>query len=1583
MSIVQDLQKKYYELLNPINKGLSSLGNAAKPIIKPVASVVSQASPSLGALSNINNYAQIFSKLPQVDISSKVKTPVYKFGAEIGENLINSPRTTAQGLQGLRTQATDMYTKAQLPKPQALLSNIGKSADLPLNLLGGIGVGSLEKNIAEQGFKPLAKQGLLATMKDAGIQGGKIGAQFGLAGGLRSGENITDPFEYAKNLGLSTLQGTAGGALLGAGGAGAGYGLNKVNTSVQHVVKQQAIENFAAKLKNMNPQTFKGFDEKVIKPYRNAFSISNKTESEIRNAVVNFQNGNIGDETAYKTLTDSTSKFLPQFKNLDTVSQSKIWNYLLSRKRGFYSGDEVVPPGLQQLDKEIFRVMGIDVRNAGKISFGASVGGEDSAQGGKLKAGKQKDLLQSQLPEDSATLSNIIPQQAKAGGGKNGAQERITDIGKRGNQYEGLKAKQVVSPDVFGEPLSGKGAIRSTQSIDEATVQKYMKQIENNISNRKPELNPPVIIDNYRGFNEIVDGHNRAEAYRRLGLYDAPIIKRSDISSLPQQTGGAKQIEVRKPNTIQSLNTIEQPSNSSLLKVGGTQQRGQVPGSGQIPPEGPLKLTGGSSAGSIPQKADSFLNKVKSKVDDIYTASLDRFHPISKLGKQAGEDQAMRNALTGYYGAGSIGKYHTEFELSPILKSVDVDELRRATIALRDAELKQRGIKGSNTSYLDEMINGKKIGESNPKLGEAIKKLYAYQDNLVKEYLVKTGIMSKEGYNAMKANNQFYVPFKRVMDQVDEHLGVPQTKGAGSVSGQNVIKGIKGSNRDIIDPIQSIIENTYKIVGLGKRQEVARTIIGLKSQLPEGTIKPFTGTEVGRKPVISLFENGKVKKYLVPEEVADAAKGLSEEGLNTIVKILNAPTRVFRETATGINPEFAIPNVARDLQSTFINNGLNPLKFVSGLAHYMKKDEVYQDFLKAGGQTSRLSLDQKFLSQTTKELAGQSKGLRIVDPRRIYSILKEIGQASEQPTRIASFESARNNALKQGLSDASARGAYAAQEGSVNFARRGSQTQSINAIYAFVNARAQGVDRLVRSFKDDPKGVGLRLGMITVAPAIGLYAYNRGFQSYNDERIVPAYVKQNNFVIMLSDTPIEHLGGAQYITIPKGDVGKLANPLEAFMSYADGKGGDVGAALGSVLQGFSPINNVGDIIPTALRPAVENAANFNFFTNRAIVPESKKNYPAPFQANKNTPAIYKQAGALTNQSPNMIENLTRGYLTGFARLGEMATQPFAKQDTYSGEDINQTPVVRRFLGGAQRTEEDQQLIDSYKVKDLQNKIQDIKTGIKYGNIPEADGINAIEKLINQVETETKKAQSYIGPKMSEAAGNDTASTIKSDIQDSLLKTKVENSGKSVFDSKGDLIYKNENGNAATITLSPPTKGSGIDAFENKNWAVNKALEVFKSNIPQDQKKQAYEKLGVAGDIEYAYKANKNNDIKTQYLISKNLSHDALINKIIDTRKRSIAGDVYSSDGVINNLKDQGLITAQEAKYLKIIDYNKDGTKKVTVSKGRKGRKIVFPKMKLITLKIPKAKRVKSVKSKIKRVKQYNLTKVKLKGKLTA
>ena len=839
------------------------------------------------------------------------------------------------------------------------------------------------------------------------------------------------------------------------------------------------------------------------------------------------------------------------------------------------------------------------------------------------------------------------------------------------------------------------------------------------------------------------------------------------------------------------LRIKSRPKPESPLKAEAQAERAlpnQVDQTGDVIPRSGLAKIGETPAEA--PKGRPNLATVKQNLGEIYTQTINRYAPLERLGNQAGKLQEVKSALTQHYGAGSTATYHADYELAPILKSVDEDALKAYAIAQRDMELAGRGIKGSDALEAETALNNLKAqGFNLDELEGAAQRLYAYQDNIVKTYLVDTGVMSQDAYNAMRGKNQRYVPFQRVMDEVDKGLGI--SKQAGSVASQNVIKGIKGSNRDIVDPIQSIVENTYKTVALGRRNAVARTLVSLKDSLPEGTIKPLEG-EVGNKSVISVFEDGVNKKYEVPQEVADAAKGMDEEQLSAVVKLFQPITSAFRTTATGANPEFFLPNVTRDLQSAFVNKGLNPLMFAKGMASYLKRDQLFQDFLKAGGQTSRVSLDRPSIVRRASELTATG-GVSWETLKHPVELLGRLGEVFEQPTRIALFSKELNKLKRQGVPDNEAlvRAAEAAQEGTTNFARRGSKTANVNVLYAFLNARVQGVDQLARSFKKDPAGTAFRAALVSQAPALALYAWNREHPEYFDDRYVSKYDKRNNFIVMLP--------GGNYLKVPKGDVGKLANPTEEFLAYLDGRPDvDAKGALKEALLAFSPIQNTGDLIPTAGRPVVENQMNRNFFTGRDIVPSWKKDYPAQDQVASDTQPLYRQAadtlGSVGIQtSPAKLQNAARGYLTGYARLAEGATQnSFPQYPNPAAEGnsaLNSIPVVRRFAGGAKRSEDEQAEMDQSRTESLQKRISALRNGIIKGDINEREGNKKIQELEAQLGTVTTPAE--------EGAGRNAAQAASGDLAIDQAKFAVKSGKKERVDIGDTVVYKDKNGKVQT------------------------------------------------------------------------------------------------------------------------------------------------------------------------------------------
>lgn len=224
---------------------------------------------------------------------------------------------------------------------------------------------------------------------------------------------------------------------------------------------------------------------------------------------------------------------------------------------------------------------------------------------------------------------------------------------------------------------------------------------------------------------------------------------------------------------------------------------------------------------------------------DIYTRLVDDLNPIREISKEIekmtpeelrGNGEAPNTYKLMRLLRGSIGKAAHFLEMGTTdfntlktngesLKAIlqdqkDMEGFRQYLVAQRAVELHGRGIE----SGVDAAIAGKAVLEGNARFAELAKRTTEYQNRLVK-YLKDSGIISDDAFEAMKEANKHYVPFFRVMDE-QATGGLPRGSHVA-----NPLKGIKGSERMIIDPLESIVKNTYAYVALAERNAANKKFI--------------------------------------------------------------------------------------------------------------------------------------------------------------------------------------------------------------------------------------------------------------------------------------------------------------------------------------------------------------------------------------------------------------------------------------------------------------------------------------------------------------------------------------------------------------------------------------------------------------------------------------------------------------------------------------------------------------------------------------------------------------------------------------
>lgn len=198
-----------------------------------------------------------------------------------------------------------------------------------------------------------------------------------------------------------------------------------------------------------------------------------------------------------------------------------------------------------------------------------------------------------------------------------------------------------------------------------------------------------------------------------------------------------------------------------------------------------------------------------------------------------------------------------------------------------------------------------------------------------------------------------------------------------------------------------------------------------------------------------------------------------------------------------------------------------------------------------------------------------------------------------------------------------------------------------------------------------------------------------------------------------------------------------------------------------------------------------------------------------------------------------------------------------------------------------------------------------------------------------------------------------------------------NNGGSIQPVAGDpnkfTIVDPDTGNIKTIDLNQLTSAkSGIAAFKQKDDLYKLASQVFSpdTNLTEQQKNYIYQKLGVTkADAEYQYKASLNDDVKAGYFIDKaqDQDHQWILDRLLSGRTESIRGDLFASDGVVNAVRDAGLISNDEAKAIKAVKVSKTG-QNIGSSAYKKGKKLKIASPKKLSVKLAKAPKIKAGKT---------------------
>lgn len=454
--------------------------------------------------------------------------------------------------------------------------------------------------------------------------------------------------------------------------------------------------------------------------------------------------------------------------------------------------------------------------------------------------------------------------------------------------------------------------------------------------------------------------------------------------------------------------------------------------------------------------------------------------------------------------------------LSPV--SGRINEFRRFIIAKRANELMSQG---RNTGLQPgDVAEALRAYQSEPEFQATFDKLKQWNDSLL-QYAQDSGMLKPETVEAMRRMNQDYVPFHRFFEIGAGELGA--VEGAGTGRGLNVgkpgsLRQLKGSSRDIVDPLETMVRNAYAIItaseknalnvalaDLAEKPNMARWVERVRTptdphKVTMGDLRKdmeAMGADVsmipdeseftffrrpGKTPygenIIKVVRDGKAEYYRVNSGLYETFHALDYDLAGKFIRLISQPAQLLRAGVT-LAPDFAFRNVLRDTFSSAVISRYSMIPFwhtAKGVLSLLglRDPKIVSEWAASGGKqaiettyfdTAKI---QKFIrDKITKELSPADRvKMGIMSP---LMALRRLTGLFEEGTRVGQYEVAYKALRQKGVPEGDARRMAAFEARDLqDFAMGGANTKPLRMMTPFWNAAMQGNLRLAKAFRERP-----------------------------------------------------------------------------------------------------------------------------------------------------------------------------------------------------------------------------------------------------------------------------------------------------------------------------------------------------------------------------------------------------------------------------------------------------------------------------------------------------------------------------------
>jgi hypothetical protein len=640
----------------------------------------------------------------------------------------------------------------------------------------------------------------------------------------------------------------------------------------------------------------------------------------------------------------------------------------------------------------------------------------------------------------------------------------------------------------------------------------------------------------------------------------------------------------------------------------------------------------------------------------------------------------------------------------------------------------------------EEIDTGLEAMRTYPELKQAFDVFTKYNEGIT-DFLVDTDRLSPAEAQAWK-DNIGYVPWTRMEEEDSKIDSLTKIRVGNAHLTSLPTLDKEGSSKEIRNVLDNMVGHTIWAMRSGMKNRAALKTLEALPAVEELKTQDAVDTERKNNPqlVVFAYRNGERVAFKVQNQEDIPAFSDIVDVAGPILGIFKAASTTLRSFVTHM-PTFALSQLSQDTVRAM---------FLSGVKHpFSLPSKVVKNFYKAltnkASDMQALGITGSFDGMPDNAMRKMRERHGLQDRaafKRGWDKLEEFSLAADMAVRAAIYEQTIQETGDRVL-------AFHRAKEYINFKTQGNgqAVRILRQIVPFMNAYIQGMDVLYRTIQgkgisgaDRKEAIALFLttGM-KVAALSTLYAMLVG----DDEDYKGLDDRERDFSYILPGTGLK-------LPAPP-EIALLFKVIpERLYQAAVREGTDRPVDATTFMRGMrdAAINAYGgmNITPQLVKPAIEVATNYSFFTGNPIVGIRMAEAETRFQFNNNTSEVAKLLGYV-GVSPMKADHLLRGYFGTVGGVVLDVTDAVADPNRMN-KPVNKLPLIKTFMyddtGRGYKTEfyafrEDvDKVVNSVNILKSQGRIEELQEYLTEDKLK----LYAMKGVINKVEETLGKLRQY-------------------------------------------------------------------------------------------------------------------------------------------------------------------------------------------------------------------------------------------------